>query len=112
VSDVTTNTKSTKLVNVSSRVKRVRVTLEVDLEFVRLLQACLQLKTLLHEDAPRMTPADVLAVVALGECRGMTEAQIHARTPVEWRPHLEAVHAERRWQDEAGAWHATGGGST
>ena len=91
-----------------ARAKRVRITLDVDAEFVGLLQACVQLHGLLGEEPKRMEPMHVLAVVALGELRGATEAEVHARTPVEWRPHVEVVHEERRWLDEAGSWHVTG----
>lgn len=76
--------------------KRVKLTLEVDSEFVKLLNANCQLSGLLSDDAPRMTPMQVLAVVVLGEARGATEEQIHARTPIEWRPHIEAIHSERK----------------
>lgn len=92
-----------------SKVKRVRITLDVDVQFVKLLQACVQMQGLLSEEPKRMDPMHVLSVVALGEFRGMLEAQVHARTPVEWRPSIEAVHEERRWQDEDGVWHVTGG---
>jgi hypothetical protein len=93
------------------KVKRVRITLDVDVEFVRLLQACVQMDGLLGEEPKRMDPMHVLSIVALGEFRGAHEAEVHARTPVEWRPNIEAVYKERRWQDEAGVWHVTGGGS-
>ena len=76
--------------------KRVKLTLEVDSQFVKLLQANVQLSGLLGEDQPRMAPMQVLAVVVLGEARGATEEQIHAMTPIEWRPHIEAIHSERK----------------
>jgi len=81
-----------------SVVKKVRITLEVDDHFVRLLQANCQLQGLLGEDPKRMDPMRALAVVALGEMRGATEAQIREKTPIEWRPHLETIHSERRVQ--------------
>jgi hypothetical protein len=76
--------------------KRVRLTLEVDSEFVKLLQANVQLSGLLKEDRGRLTPSQVLAVIVLGEARGALEEQIHAQTPPEWRPHIEAIHSERK----------------
>jgi len=76
--------------------KRVRLTLEVDSHFVKLLQANCQLSGLLSEDPKRMDPKSVLAVIVLGEARGMLEEQIHAQTPLEWRPHIEAIHSERK----------------
>lgn len=78
--------------------KRVRVAIEVDESFVRLLQASVQLRGLLRDDGPdrALDPLEVLGVVLLGEMRGATEVQIHARTPPEWRPNIEVLHAERR----------------
>lgn len=76
--------------------KKVRFTLEVDEHFIRLLQASVQLKELLKDEPKRMDPTDVLAVLVLGEARGATEEQIHARTPLEWRPHIEVVCSERK----------------
>ena len=77
--------------------KRVRLTLEVDTHFIKLLQANVQLSGLLNEDRHgQLTPMQVLGVLVLGEARGATEEQIHARTPCEWRPHIEAIHSERK----------------
>lgn len=76
--------------------KKVRITLEVDEHFVRLLQANCHLQGLVGEEPKRMDPMHVLAVVALGEARGASETQIHLQTPNEWRPHIEAVHSERQ----------------
>lgn len=77
--------------------KKVRLTLEVDTHFVRFLQANVQLSNLLNEDRNReLTPMEVLAVLVLGEARGATEEQIHAKMPHEWRGHIEAIHSERK----------------
>lgn len=80
----------------SQVMKRVRVTIEVDEHFVRLLQACCQLKGLLGDKPKRRDPMCVLAVLVLGESRGATEAQVREKIPIEWRSHLEAIHSERR----------------
>lgn len=75
--------------------KKVRITIEVDSHFVRLLQASVQMKSLLGEEPKRMDPVSVLAVVALGEMRGAKSEQVHAATPLEWRPHIDVVSDER-----------------
>lgn len=77
--------------------KKVRITIEADEHFIRMLQATVQLSGALDEDRPnQFTALKVLGVLALGEMRGATEAQIHARTPIEWRPHIEVIHDERK----------------
>ena len=76
--------------------KRVRLTIEVDSHFVKMLHANVQLSGLLNEEPKRMDPKSVLAVIVLGEARGALEEQIHAQTPIEWRPHIEAIHSERK----------------
>lgn len=76
--------------------KRVRITIEVDEHFVRLLRANLTLKNRLNiDEQPKMTATDVLGIVVMGEARGALEEQIHAMTPQEWRPHIEAIHSMR-----------------
>jgi hypothetical protein len=77
--------------------KRGKLTLDVDSHFVKLLQANVQLLGLFHKD--QLDPSQVLAIIVLGEARGALEEQIHAQTPIEWRPHIEAVHSERRVEE-------------
>lgn len=80
--------------------KRVRVTIEVDESFVRLLNAHVHLKRLGHEDCARdLAVNEVLAVVFLAEARGMLSEQVHTLTPPEWRPHIEAISDERSVTD-------------
>lgn len=87
--------------------KRVRITLEVDAHFVRLLNANLQLNGTLSGDR-EPDVLHILGIVALGEARGAPTEQVHIMTPPQWRPHIEAVHEERRWQKEGEAeWHTT-----
>ena len=76
--------------------KRVRITLEVDEHFVRLLQAKCQLKGWLGDDSPELDTGGVLCVLVLGEARGGTEMQILEKTPPIWRPHVAVIHGERK----------------
>jgi hypothetical protein len=88
--------------------KRVRITLEVDSTFVKLLQANLQMKAGLLSGEREQDALQVLGVVALGEMRGAIPEQTHARTQIAWRPHIEVVHEERRWKEEGETeWHKT-----
>lgn len=79
--------------------KKVKVVLEVDDTFVRLLQANVQLSGWLGEPPPnrrgQLTASAVLAVLVLGEARGATEEQIDEKMPDEWRGHIQVLHAER-----------------
>jgi hypothetical protein len=76
--------------------KRVRITLEVDEQYVRLLQAKCQLKGWLNDDSPELDAGGILCVIVLGEARGATELQILERTPSTWRSIIAAIHEERR----------------
>jgi len=74
--------------------KRVTVTLKVDSEFVSLLHAAVHLAGL-GPDRAQHTPIQALAVVFLAEAMGALPEQVHALTPIEWRPHIEAVSDAR-----------------
>lgn len=79
----------------------VRITLELDQSMVRLPNANLQLSGKIRwltgaDNPPPLDAAGVVALVALAEARGATEEVIHAATPLEWRPHIRAIHEERR----------------
>lgn len=88
----------------------VRITLELDQSMVKMLNANLQLSNKTRwltgaDDPPPLDAAGVVALVALAEARGATEEVIHAATPPEWRPHIRAIHEERRvllGEDEEG----------
>lgn len=85
--------------------KRVRVTLELDSQFIRLLNANVNLSgammaQLKGDPSRQLSPKEVLAILILGEARGATEEQLHMATPHEWRPNIELIHKERRvYQD-------------
>ncbi len=78
--------------------KRVTITLELSESFIRLLQAKCQLSewTRWEENGRQIDTGAVLCLVVLGEARGATEEQIWAKTPMEWRPHIAAIHEERK----------------
>ena len=77
--------------------KRVRITVEADETFVRLLNANVQLSGLREKD--RLQPIDAIALVACAEMRGGLEAEVDMLVPLEWRPHLDVIHGERRGVD-------------
>ena len=79
--------------------KRVTVAITLDAQFVRLLSANVELQMpgcISGNYHKQMTPSQVLALVVLLEARGAPEEQVHAATPPEWRPNIEAVHALRK----------------
>ena len=82
--------------------KRVRVTIELSQSFLRLLNANVSLNGGIVSDRP-LTAHAVLTRVVLAEARGATEEQVHLIIPPEWRPDIEAVHAERRVIEPAAA---------
>jgi hypothetical protein len=75
--------------------KRVQIVIEMDEHFVRLLNAQLTLKKIGPNSDKQLSPMEVLAVVALAEARGAYPEEIHAMTPIEWRPHIEAITKSR-----------------
>lgn len=78
--------------------KRVRITLELDGHFIRMLKAQVKLGGYgnLEEDYRQHAPAMALAVVALAEARGGLCEQVDAQLPFEWRDHLAVIHDERK----------------
>lgn len=84
--------------------KRVRITLELDSTFIGLLNIEAQLGQWRERSAGEkgrtgLTPSLQLALVALMEARGGTEAEIWAAIQPPWRPHLDVVHAERKVEE-------------
>jgi hypothetical protein len=81
--------------------KKVRITLELDSHFVSMLRATLSMRHALNiETQPQLTAVEALGVVVYGEARGAFESDINAMTPHEWRPHIEAIHSERKVMEE------------
>ncbi len=74
--------------------KIVTIGIKMDSYFVGLLRSSVGLKGLPDIDR-QLTPIEVLAVVALAEARGAIPEQVHALTPPEWRPHIEAITEAR-----------------
>lgn len=86
--------------------KKVRVTVELDEHFVRLLNANVGLSKWGEiplgggEEMQRQhTASEALAVVVLAEARGATEEQVHIVTPMEWRNNIRAVHELREVEE-------------
>jgi len=86
--------------------KKVRLTIEVDQQFLRLLRANIEMTKPLRgwlfndEDAGDITPPQVLGLLVYMEARGATVAQIAASTPFMWRSNIDLIHDERRvYQD-------------
>lgn len=75
--------------------KKVRVTLELDESFVRLLQHSVQMKGWLAEPPPELDPVGALSIAVLGEARGAKPRQIAAKVAC-FQPSLTVVHDERR----------------
>lgn len=73
--------------------KRVRVCIEMDEHFIRLLQANVELSDYGRKD--KLDPSGVLALLISLEGRGALTEQVHLATPIEWREHIEVL-CERR----------------
>jgi hypothetical protein len=86
--------------------KRVRVTIEVDSQFIRLLEANINMTAavrgwlLNNEDAGDITPCQVLGLLIYMEARGGFPERIHLSTPFMWRPNIDIIHDERRVYEE------------
>ena len=73
--------------------KRVRIGIEVDESFIRLLWANVTLRGLHEKD--ELDAADQLTLVACAEMRGMLPEQTHMAILPMWRPHIHAVDDAR-----------------
>lgn len=73
--------------------KRVRIMVEVDSSFVRMLAANVGLSRL--REKAQLTPMQVLALVACAEMKGGLEHEVDALIPDEWRDNLAVIHSER-----------------
>ena len=82
--------------------KKVRITLEVDSQFLRLLHCNIEMsrpvRGWLHgtDEAGEITPCQVLGLLVYMEGRGGTPEQIATATPFMWRPNVDVIHTERR----------------
>jgi len=81
--------------------KHVTISLRLDSDFVKHLNFAMSLKhPKWHEGdysgaSGQITAIDCIAAVALAEARGAFPEQVHMAIPMEWRPHIEAVHDAR-----------------
>lgn len=78
--------------------KKVRVMVEMDEEFIKLLNIACSFKRLgaQREDYKDHTSIDALGIAVLMEARGGYEEQVDAEIPHNWRPHLSIVHEARQ----------------
>lgn len=82
--------------------KKVRVTIEVDSQFLRLLRANIEMNAATRgwlmgtDEAGDITPPQVLGLLVYMEGRGGTPEQIGMATPFMWRPNIDVIHDERR----------------
>lgn len=74
--------------------KRVTVGINMDEQFIRILDANVCLSNLRKKD--ELDPAQQLALLVLTEARGGTEEQVHASILHTWRPNIEAVSKLRK----------------
>jgi hypothetical protein len=80
--------------------KRVRIAIEMDEHFIRMLKANVELSGGMDGPDRQHTPSDALKRLVLAEARGATEAQVHSFIRPEWRPHIEAVSHLREVTEE------------
>ena len=78
--------------------KRVTIAIEMDSHFIRMLKTTTHLRGLGNdkEEYKNHTAADALAVVVLAEAIGAIPEQVHSLTPIEWRPHIQAISDYRK----------------
>lgn len=87
--------------------KKIRITIELPGNYIKLLNAKCQLSGYMQwmtggedDNPPQLDAGAILSLLVLCEARGAPEADIHAATPMEWRnggPVL--IHEERRVYD-------------
>jgi hypothetical protein len=92
-----------------NRDKKVRITLELDQQFLRLLRANIEMNSATRgwllgtDEASHITPSQVLGLLVYMEARGGTVEQISISTPFMWRSNIDVIHDERRvYQANAG----------
>ncbi len=78
--------------------KRIKITLDMDANFVRLLNVNVELSGGLMAEKD-LSVVDQLARVVLAEARGALEGQVHACIQPKWRAHIETEGDERRVYD-------------
>ncbi len=86
--------------------QRVRVTIEADQEFVRLLNQALAAYGVVMAVAPSTKPSPIIVAAHAVLCSavGASDEQIDATIPSEFREHFRVLHEERVVQREDGTW--------
>jgi hypothetical protein len=74
--------------------KRVKVSIELSSSFVRLLQASVELHGLLKRGV-KLDPKQALAVVVLGEAKGLLPEEVEDSIPTDYLGELRVLHDER-----------------
>lgn len=74
-----------------SESKRIFITLSVDEHFIKMLKANVQLDSRTRDSDGHVDVRGVLAIVCDAEMRGGHPEQVHARTPIEWRAHIQPM---------------------
>lgn len=99
-------TKKNEFLKTKSKTeRRVRVTVELPMSFIRLLGCKARLsdwnQAAIGEKARELDSGDVLAWLIYLEARGIRESEIHALTPLMWRNGgPELIHEERKVIDD------------
>ncbi len=83
---------------------RIRITLDMDTEFIKQLKANINLSNIekKQEDGKKLTAIQTLGLISCYEARGSTNEQIHSLIPNEWRSHIHVISDERKVFDEKG----------
>ncbi len=79
--------------------KIVKVALELDEHFIRMLNAHVMLNGGINPDR-QLTAAAVLERVVLAEARGACEIEVDLTVPPEWRGNINILHDEREVREE------------
>jgi hypothetical protein len=82
--------------------KSVEITIRLDSQFVRLLNANITLSNVLQKAATgKIEPMSVLALLVLGEARGAFPEDTRAKIPSDWQGQIDVVPERRRvWEGE------------
>ena len=75
--------------------KSVRITLELNSNFVNLLRTNCQLSGIL-DDKKELDPMRAISIVSLFEAMGADKEQMEEKFPKEWKDYFKVISEERR----------------